>query len=42
MTVNIAPILCFNLTQTLTPILTLINTQYWDRAGGGGNISYDW
>ena len=22
--------------------LTLINTEYWDRAGGGGNISYDW
>ena len=19
-----------------------IKTQYWDRAGGGGNISYDW
>ena len=22
--------------------LTLIKTEYWDRAGGGGNISYDW
>ena len=21
--------------------LTLIKTEYWDRAGGGGNISYD-
>ena len=21
---------------------TLIKTEYWDRAGGGGNISYDW
>ena len=20
----------------------LIKTEYWDRAGGGGNISYDW
>ena len=27
-----------------TPIPTpnLIKTEYWDRAGGGGNISYDW
>ena len=22
--------------------LGLIKTEYWDRAGGGGNISYDW
>ena len=22
--------------------LTLIKTEYWDRAGGGGNIGYDW
>ena len=22
--------------------LPLIKTEYWDRAGGGGNISYDW
>ena len=22
--------------------LTLIKTEYWDRAGGGGNINYDW
>ena len=33
------------LTVTLTlPLglpLTLIKTEYWDRAGGGGNISYD-
>ena len=21
---------------------TLIKTEYWDRAGGGVNISYDW
>ena len=25
----------------ITLILTLIKTEYWDRAGGGGNISYD-
>ena len=22
--------------------LILIKTEYWDRAGGGGNISYGW
>ena len=22
--------------------LTLIKTEYWDRAGGGGNIRYEW
>ena len=31
--------------STLHPILTLhltlIKTEYWDRAGGGGNISYE-
>ena len=27
---------------TLTLTLTLIKTEYWDRAGGGGNISNDW
>ena len=26
----------------LPPTLALIKTEYWDRAGGGGNISYDW
>ena len=32
------------LTSTLGLILTLglIKTEYWDRAGGGGNISYEW
>ena len=30
------------LTLTLGLTLTLIKTEYWDRAGGGGNISYDW
>ena len=29
-------------TLTLTLTLTLIKTEYWDRAGGGGNISNDW
>ena len=24
-----------------TSSVTLIKTEYWDRAGGGGNISYD-
>ena len=23
-------------------LATVIKTEYWDRAGGGGNISYDW
>ena len=23
-------------------ILIPIKTEYWDRAGGGGNINYDW
>ena len=27
---------------TLARTLTLIKTEYWDRAGGGGNINYDW
>ena len=25
-----------------TSSVTLIKTEYWDRAGGGGNFSYDW
>ena len=25
-----------------TSSVTLIKTEYWDRAGGEGNISYDW
>ena len=28
--------------KTFPLTLTLIKTGYWDRAGGGGNISYDW
>ena len=31
-----------SVTLTLTLTLTLIKIEYWDRAGGGGNISYDW
>ena len=34
--------LTLTLTLTLGLTLTLIKTEYWDRAGGGGNISYDW
>ena len=33
-------LLTLHLTLTLT--LTLIKIEYWDRAGGGGNMSYDW
>ena len=29
-------------TRSVTLTLALIKTEYWDRAGGGGNISYDW
>ena len=25
-----------------TSSVTLIKTEYWDRAGGGGNMSYEW
>ena len=28
--------------STSSVTLTLIKTEYWDRASGGGNISYDW
>ena len=28
--------------STSSVTLTLIKTEYWDRAGGGGNISNDW
>ena len=28
--------------STSSVTLTLIKLKYWDRAGGGGNISYDW
>ena len=28
--------------STNSVTLALIKTEYWDRAGGGGNISYDW
>ena len=28
--------------STSSVTLALIKTEYWDRAGGGGNFSYDW
>ena len=28
--------------STSSVTLTLIKIEYWDRAGGGGNISYEW
>ena len=28
--------------STSSVTLSLIKTEYWDRASGGGNISYDW
>ena len=30
------------LTVTLSTTPTLIKTEYWDRAGGGRNITYEW
>ena len=30
------------LTLALTLTLGLIKTEYWDRAGGGRNIGYEW
>ena len=33
---------CFVTPELERGPLTLIKTEYWDRAGGGGNISYDW
>ena len=33
--------LLLSLHRTLTVTLALIKTEYWDRAGGGGNISYE-
>ena len=29
-------------TSSVTLTLALIKTEYWDRAGEGGNINYDW
>ena len=29
-------------TSSMTLTLGLIKTEYWDRVGRGGNISYDW
>ena len=39
---NAHPPLPPTLSLLLSLHLTLIKTEYWDRAGGGGNISYDW
>ena len=43
LTLTLARTLTLTLTLglTLTLTLTLIKTEYWDRAGGGGNISYN-
>ena len=30
------------ISSTSSVTLALIKTEYWDRAGGGGNINYDW
>ena len=32
----------YNTKTGSTSSVTLIKIEYWDRAGGGGNISYDW
>ena len=29
-------------TSSVTLTLTLIKTEYWDQAGGGGIVTYDW
>ena len=42
LTATLTLALTLTLTLTLTLGLTLIKTEYWDRAGGGGNISYEW
>ena len=43
-TLSLNPTLTLTPTPTLSLLLTLhlIKIEYWDRAGGGGNISYDW
>ena len=33
---------CYKTKTGSTSLVTLIKTEYWDRAGGGGNISYAW
>ena len=39
---TLTPTPTLSLVLTLPLALALIKTEYWDRAGGGGNISYDW
>ena len=41
-TPTLSLLLTLHLTLPMTLTLTLIKTEYWDRAGGGGNMSYDW
>ena len=45
-TLTLTPTPTLSLLLTLHPSqplpLPLIKTEYWDRAGGGGNISYEW
>ena len=42
LTLTPTPALSLVLTLPLPLPLPLIKTEYWDRAGGGGNISYAW
>ena len=42
LTLTPTPTLSLLLTLHVTLPLTLIKTEYWDRAGGGKNVSYDW
>ena len=42
LTLTPTPTLSLLLTLHLTLPMTLIKTEYWDQAGGGGNISYEW
>ena len=39
---ELAPQGGLSLLPTLKQTLPLIKTEYWDRAGGGGNIRYEW
>ena len=33
---------CYKTKTGSSSSVTLIKTEYWDRAGGGGNIGYEW
>ena len=41
-TPTLSLVLTLHLPLPLALTLTLIKTEYWDRAGGGGNIRYEW